>query len=219
MNYSQEDYLMLSGIQHFSFCRRQWALIHIEQQWAENFRTTSGELFHKNAHNENKIEKRGNIIITRGLRISSAQLGISGQCDVVEFHKDLDGISLHKYDGKWKPVPIEYKRGKPKTGLEDQLQLCAQTICLEEMFLTNIEKGYLFYGENKRRTEVIFNDDLRNKVFEICREMHQLFKKGYTPKVKAEKRCKSCSLCEICMPVLLKSNSVEQYISGNMEDD
>ena len=105
---------MLSGIQHFEFCRRQWALIHIEQQWAENYFTTSGELFHKKVHDGENVEKRGNTLTVRGLRIASKKLGVTGQCDVVEFIKNKDGIELKKYDGKWKVVPVEYKRGKAK---------------------------------------------------------------------------------------------------------
>ena len=100
--YAEEDYLMLSGIQHFAFCRRQWALIHIEQQWAENYRTTAGELMHKKAHDEGSFEKRGNLLTVRGLRISSRELGLSGQCDVVEFHQNENGVELFGYEGKWK---------------------------------------------------------------------------------------------------------------------
>ena len=159
--YAEEDYLMLSGIQHFAFCRRQWAMIHIEQQWAENYRTTSGELMHKKAHDEGSFEKRGDLLIVRGLRISSRELGLSGQCDVVEFHQDKDGIELFGYEGKWNPVPIEYKRGTPKENNADALQLCAQAICLEEMFQTNISEGFLYYGENRRRSKTEFTDDLR----------------------------------------------------------
>lgn len=110
--YEEEEYLLLSGIQHFEFCRRQWALIHIEQQWAENYRTTAGELMHKKAHEEMSVEKRGKLLIMRGLRIASASLGISGQCDVVEFHQRKQGINLEGYDGLWQVVPVEYKRDR-----------------------------------------------------------------------------------------------------------
>lgn len=178
MMYAEEDYLMISGIQHFSFCRRQWALIHIEQQWAENYQTTSGELFHKKAHSENDIEKRGDLLIVRGMRISSPRLGVAGQCDVVEFHKAEDGIPIQKYDGLWNMEPIEYKRGRPKAGDEDVLQLCLQAMCLEEMFLTEIQKGSLFYGENRRRTDIVFTEQLRRKVEEICREMQYMLFAG-----------------------------------------
>ncbi len=214
--YEEEEYLLLSGIQHFEFCRRQWALIHIEQQWAENYRTTAGELMHKKAHEEMSVEKRGKLLIMRGLRIASASLGISGQCDVVEFHQRKQGINLEGYDGLWQVVPVEYKRGTKKDGLEDEVQLCAQAICLEEMFLTEISKGYLFYGENKRREEVVFTSELRSHVEGICGEMHSLYKRGYTPKVKTTKKCKSCSLKDLCLPKLNKNLDVAKYINDQI---
>lgn len=141
MEYKEDDFLMLSGLQHFIFCRRQWALIHIEQQWAENERTVDGHLFHKNAHDAEMTEKRGDLIITRGLHIKSPGLGIAGVCDVVEFHRSADGITLFSYDGLWQPYPVEYKKGKPKTDGSDEAQLCAQAMCLEEMLVCHIPRG------------------------------------------------------------------------------
>lgn len=203
---------MLSGIQHFAFCRRQWAIIHIEQQWAENYRTTAGELMHQKAHDEGSFEKRGDLMIVRGLRISSRELGVSGQCDVVEFHRDESGIELFGYDGKWRPVPVEYKRGAPKEDSADELQLCAQAVCLEEMFQTDIPEGYLYYGENRRRSHVTFSNALRKELMQVVKEMHELFQRGYTPKVKPSKKCKACSLEELCVPKLQKIVSVREYI-------
>lgn len=214
--YSEEDYLMLSGIQHFAFCRRQWAMIHIEQQWAENYRTTSGELMHKKAHDEKSFEKRGDLLIVRGLRISSHELGLSGQCDVVEFHQDGNGIVLFGYDGKWNPVPVEYKRGTPKENNADELQLCAQAICLEEMFQASISEGFLYYGENRRRSHVAFTEDLRSEVKKYSKEMHDLFKKGHTPNAKPTKQCRSCSLENLCLPRLQKAMDVRTYIEQNI---
>lgn len=216
MEYSQEQYLLLSGIQHFVFCRRQWALIHIEQQWEENYRTTAGELMHKKAHDEGAFEKRGDLLIVRGLRISSHELGLSGQCDVVEFHKNDDGIDLFDYDGKWNPVPIEYKHGTIKEDKSDEAQLCAQAICLEEMFQTDIPEGYLYYGQNRRRHHVEFTEALRKEVQELCREMHVLFQKGHTPNVKYSKQCKSCSLENLCLPKLKRVIGVRTYIEQNI---
>lgn len=217
--YREEDYLMLSGIQHFCFCRRQWALIHIEQQWEENYRTTAGELFHKRAHDETAIEKRGDTLIIRGLHIASPQLGLSGQCDVVEFHQKPDGIRLRNYDGLWSVFPIEYEAGKPKEGQEDLLQLCAQAICLEEMFLTEIEEGCLFYGETKHREKVKFTPELRQQVEEMSLEMHQLFGRGYTPKVKTSSKCRACSLNEVCLPKLQKTGRVADYMAGMLHSE
>ena len=210
--YAEDDYLMLSGIQHFAFCRRQWGMIHIEQQWAENYRTTAGELIHKKAHDEGSFEKHGNLLIVRGMRISSHELGVSGQCDVVEFHQNENGVELFGYDGKWKPIPIEYKRGKPKENNADQLQLCAQAICLEEMFQTIILDGYLYYGENRRRSHVDFTDELRETVKKMTKEMHDLFQRGHTPNVRPSKQCKACSLENLCIPKLQKAVKVREYI-------
>lgn len=215
--YSEEDYLMLSGIQHFAFCRKQWALIHIEQQWAENYRTTAGELMHKRAHDESSFEKRGELLIVRGLRISSRELGVSGQCDIVEFHQDENGAGLFGYDGKWKPVPVEYKHGAPKGNNADELQLCAQAICLEEMFQTSIPDGYLFYGENRRRSYVEFTENLREEVKKTTKEMHDLFRRGYTPNVKPTKQCKACSLENLCVPKLQKVMKVREYIEKSIK--
>lgn len=215
--YAEEDYLMLSGIQHFAFCRRQWAMIHIEQQWAENYRTTAGELMHRKAHDESSFEKRGNLLTVRGLRISSRELGLSGQCDVVEFHQDENGIELFGYDGKWNPVPVEYKHGAPKESNADELQLTAQALCLEEMFQAEIPGGYLYYGENRRRTHVEFNQEIREEVKRTAREMHELFRKGHTPNVKPAKKCKACSLENLCLPKLQKTMNVRTYIEQGIQ--
>ena len=216
--YAEEDYIMLSGIQHFAFSRRQWALIHIEQQWEENYKTTAGELMHKKAHEEGSFEKRGDLLVTRGLRIASHELGFSGQCDVVEFHQDKNGITVFGYDGKWSLIPVEYKHGRPKEHNADELQICAQAICLEEMFQTSIDEGFLYYGENRRRSKVIFGADLRNEVKNISNEMHELFHKGYTPKVKPSKQCKACSLENLCVPKLQKIVKVSTYIEQSIHD-
>lgn len=182
MEYAEDDYLMLSGIQHFKFCRRQWALIHIEQQWAENVHTVIGELMHKKAHDPYLIEKRKDLLIARSLPIASRKMGISGECDVVEFHRCEDGIKLHGHRGNFSVYPVEYKKGKPKLTEEDCLQLAAQAMCLEEMFSTDIPEGALFYGETRRREAVEITEDLRQEVRNMFREMHQYFERKYTPK-------------------------------------
>lgn len=217
--YSEDDYLMLSGLQHFAYCRRQWALIHIEQQWAENERTVDGHLFHTVAHNSEKTEKRGDLLITRGLSVKSAKLGLAGICDVVEFHKAEDGISLFSYEGLWEPYPVEYKKGLPKENEADELQLCAQAMCLEEMLVCHIPCGSLFYGENRRRTVIDFTELLRTKVCDMAREMHDLWNKGYTPMVKPQKGCNACSLKEICMPKLSRVKAVSAYIESRLMEE
>lgn len=217
--YREEDYLMISGLEHFAFCRRQWALIHIEQQWAENSRTVDGAILHEKAHNPDLREKRGDLIITRGVKVFSADLGISGECDVLEFHRSDDGIILHGYEGLWQPYPVEYKRGTPVTGEGNRLQLCAQAMCLEEMLCCDIREGALFYGEIRRRDNIQFGEELRQKVKECLKEMHDYYQKGYTPKVKPGKSCNACSLKEICVPELIKAKSVKTYLQKKMEED
>lgn len=194
-------------------------MIHIEQQWAENYRTTAGELMHKKAHDDASFEKRGDLLIIRGMRISSRNLGLSGQCDVVEFHQDENGVSLFGYDGKWKPVPVEYKRGTPKENNADELQLCAQAMCLEEMLQVYVQDGYLYYGENRRRSHVDFTDSLREEVRNAAKEMHELFQRGYTPNVKPTKKCKACSLENLCLPKLQKTVKVRDYIEKGIKAD
>lgn len=211
--------LMLSGLQHFAFCRRQWALIHIEGQWAENVRTVEGDLFHHRAHDGAQAELRGDVLTVRGLRIASDRLGVSGQCDVVEFHRAADGISLHGREGRWRPYPIEYKKGAPKVHDADELQLCCQAMCLEEMLLCDIPEGSLFYGEPRRRTRVDLDASLRGKVRHMLLEMHQLYERGHTPSATPTKGCNACSLKEICLPRLEKSPSVRAYIDRHLKED
>lgn len=213
----KDEYLQLSGLQHFSFCRRQWALIHIENQWSENLRTIEGNLFHNRAHDEQRRERRGDTLILRGLPIVSHTLRLSGQCDVLEFHASPKGVYLRGEEGLWIPFPVEYKRGAPKENFADQLQLCAQAICLEEMLCCSILEGALFYGETRRRTAVLFTEELREKVRLTTAEMHQMFRRGYTPKVKPTKSCNACSLKELCLPVLMREKNVSEYLKIAME--
>lgn len=217
MIYQEEDFLQLSGLQHFKFCRRQWALIHIENQWAENYRTADGVIFHEKAHDKSFSESRGDLFITRDMRVFSPTLGISGSCDVLEFHRGSAGIPLKGRDGLWQPYPVEYKRGKPKQDETDALQLCAQAICLEEMLCCEIPVGSLYYGEIRRRTEVLFTKELRQEVENLTSEMHDLYQRGRTPKVKPTKACNACSLKELCLPELMRKISVANYLRENLE--
>ena len=182
--YDEDDYLQLSGIQHFAFCRRQWALAYIEMQWQENVRTVEGKILHENAHDPGLKEKRGDLLIVRAMPVHSCEMGVSGECDVVEFHRNEQGVTLQNYAGLYLPVPVEYKRGKPKTHDADELQLCAQAMCLEEMLCCEISQGALFYGEPRRRTSVDFSQELRQLVRDFSEEMHQYARRGYTPRAK-----------------------------------
>jgi len=219
MEYKEEDFLQLSGLQHFKFCRRRWALIHIEKQWEENLLTVDGALMHKNAHDKEFSEIRGDLLITRGMSVFSASLGVSGECDVLEFYRGSEGIPLRGREGIWQPYPVEYKRGIYNERSGDVLQLCGQAMCLEEMLCCCIPEGALYYGESRRRMNVPFTEELRETVRNYLAEMHQLYQRGYTPKVKPTKACSNCSLKEICLPKLLRLGSVADYMKKALENE
>lgn len=215
----ERELLMLSGLQHFAFCRRQWALIHIEQQWQENLHTAEGQVFHQRTHDASQTEVRGDTIIVHGLRVQSQRLGISGICDVVEFHRTTEGIALAGREGRYEVYPIEYKKGAPKSHQADELQLCAQAMCLEEMLICSIQEGSLFYGETRRRTRVALTPELRAQVEQMLTEMHQYDARGYTPRVKRHKGCASCSLKEICLPAMDRIPAASAYLRAHIQEE
>ena len=205
--YKEEDFLQLSGIQHFAFCRRQWALAYIELQWQENVRTVEGKILHENAHDVSMKEKRGDLLIVRAMPIHSWEMGVSGECDVVEFHKVKDGIQLAGKEGLYKAVPVEYKRGRPKTDDSDILQIAAQAMCLEEMFQTSIPEGAIYYITSHRRYSVPFTEELRNLVKETIHKI-ELFRRSFSiPLAEKEAKCRACSLREHCRPGMQRSAS------------
>ena len=211
--FSEDDLIPISALQHYVFCPRQWGLIHIEQLWDENRLTAEGRVLHNKTH-EPQEENRPGIRTVRTLRLVSYRLGLTGQADVVEFHKAEKGITLEDTEGFWKPVPVEYKRGKPKIDICDEVQICAQALCLEEMLKTNIESGFIFYGQPRRRQQVDFTDTLRKQTEQIVKELHKLTTEKATPKAKYEKKCKSCSLLEICMPEITGlDKDIDHYLS------
>jgi CRISPR-associated exonuclease Cas4 len=198
--FAEDDLLPLSGIQHLMFCERQWALIHIEQQWEENRLTAEGRVLHERAHDAG-TEARPGVVTARGVR--SLRLGLSGEADVVEFQRAEESqaaVLLAEREGWWRPFPVEYKRGRPKGNACDEAQLCAQAMCLEEMLGVTIAAGALFYGSNRRRKEVRFDDGLRALTERLAARMHELYAEGKTPAARYEKKCDSCSLYERCQP-------------------
>lgn len=217
MGNNEDEYLMLSGIQHFMFCQRQWALIHIEQQWEENLKTIEGQYIHKKADQPFLREKRGNKLIVRALPVRSHELKTSGVCDVVEFIEDSNGIPILDKKGTYIPVPIEYKRGRPKKGKEDIVQIVAQAMCLEEMLVCEINHAYIYYNETKHRISVEITEKDRQQVRDIFKIMHQYYQRRYTPKVKTGKFCNSCSLKNICLPESLHKEPVRKYMERYIE--
>lgn len=217
-DYPPEAWLPLSGIQHFIFCRRQWALIHVERQWQENALTAEGRIMHRRVDDPFFTEKRKDVIIARSVPVASPVLGLTGVCDVVEFTRSPDGVQLPGREGRYLAAPVEYKRGKVKTDRSDDAQLCAQAMCLEAMLAISIPTGFLYYGQTHRRTAVELTDDLRQLVLKAAREMHDYFDRGYTPRVKPFKGCHSCSLADICLPQLQnKATSALAYIKQQIE--
>lgn len=216
--YDEDDFLNLSGINHFKFCRRQWALIHIEKQWDENFLTAEGRILHEKVHDINIKEKRRNIIISRAMPVFSRYLGVSGECDVVEFKEEKDGVNIVGSDKTYGIYPVEYKRGRPKAGDCDISQLAAQAICLSEMFCCDVNTGYLYYFETKCREKVDITPEIRQNVYDTFEEMHMLFSKKYVPKAKRTKSCNACSLKDICLPQLFDKGSAKAYIDKKISE-
>lgn len=213
------DYLMISGLRHFAYCRRRWALVHIEQQWAENALTMDGHFVHERVHDTEFTEKRGRLLLSRGMSVASKSLGITGQCDMVELEESPDGVNIVGRPGKFLVYPVEYKHGRPDSSHADEWQLCAQAMCLEEMLCTDIPEGAVYYGELHARQAVPLSDELRSNVKSALKEMHELIKRQYTPKVKANKTCSNCSLRDLCHPELLGALSASRYVLKTLTED
>jgi len=218
-SYSDDDLLALSGIQHFYFCRRQWALIHIERQWEENQRTVEGQHIHERADDPFLSETRGEVITSRAYPLVSHRLGLYGIADVIEYVRASRGIVLPGREGYWNVCPVEYKRGRPKIDERDEVQLVAQVMCLEEMLNIRIDTADFFYYEIRRRIHLAITKDLRDLVISLSHEMHQIFHAGVTPPATPSQNCKACSLVEICVPKLtLKCQSVNNYVKKHVNE-
>ena len=213
--YADDDMLMLSGIQHYVFCPRQWALIHLEQQWEDNRLTIEGEILHQNVDNPFYRQKNGERLTLRSVSIASKELGLYGITDAVELIPATDeanSITHPKYPGRWLPYPVEYKHGHKKRNACDEVQLAAQVMCLEEMYGINIDKAALFYWETRERDEVGITQELRTLTREAAEGMHRIYSTGNTPAAVRKKCCRSCSLQNLCMPELAECSSVENYL-------
>ncbi|MEE9394134.1 MAG: CRISPR-associated protein Cas4 [Planctomycetota bacterium] len=223
--FKDADLLPLSGLQHLVFCRRQAGLIHVESQWADNKFTVEGSRLHEQVDQlGRRHEKRGNLVVSRGIWIRSQRLGLIGRADVVEFRRVECGdptypvaVPLPGRDGRWRPLPVEYKRGKPKEHRADEVQLCAQAMCIEEHFEIAISEGSLYYGQTKRRTEVDFDEGLRDLTKSVARDFHNLVKNRETPRAEPGAKCTNCSLLEICVPSAVEhQNAASRYIRNSV---
>ena len=208
MEYSEADFIPLSALQHYLYCPRQCALIHLEQVWTENAHTAEGRLLHEKA-DSGKTETRGDVKTVTGLLLRSTKLGLSGKADVVEFHCK---------EGAWLPYPVEYKRGRPKKHDADRAQLCAQAMCLEEMLGLPVLEGALFYGKTRRRQAVTFAAELREQVRQTALDVHEMLRRGTTPLPVVDERCAACSLSEDCLPETIdKRQSASRYLESLRE--
>ena len=206
--YTEEQLLPLSAVGQYIHCPRRFALLYVEQQWEDNCFTVEGKILHEKADSGVK-ESRGSIRIIRSIRLRSYELGVTGIADVVEFHRVLseeNGVSLPKALGKWRPFPVEYKRGAAKSLEGYKAQLCLQALCLEEMLKTPVPGGALFLGEKRGRVKIEFTSELRAQVVNACHAMQRLVVSGLTPPPIFGKWCASCSIVELCRPKLIVSS-------------
>lgn len=224
--YSEDEFVMISALQHYLFCRRQCALIHLEQLWTENQLTAEGRVLHERV-DRRESETRGTVHVATSLRLFSSQLGVTGIADMVEFHQtdhqqflqgEIIAISLPRLPKFWIPYPVEYKHGKPKIHRADEVQLCAQAICLEEMLKCKILEGSLFYGKTRKRMVVNFDEKLRLLTFKTAKEVHLLIQTNLTPVGIYTKACESCSLFDLCNPKMSQISSVKKWISQQIKE-
>lgn len=213
-----EDYLLISGIQHFVFCKHQWGLIHLEGIWEDNELTEEGRELHERADNSEFVETRRDKFISRGIEVISHDLKIKGKIDVIEFQKETHGIEVEGRLGSYCPTIIEYKRGKPKFGMEDKAQLCALAMAFEEMKKVTLECGFLFYFQTNHREKVLFDDELRTLVKNTISEMFEFSKTKTTPKPEKSKKCNGCSLKEDCTKNYYKKN-IKNYLNSFYEGE
>ncbi len=198
--YNEDELLPISALQHFIFCPRQCALIHVERLWAENVLTVEGQQLHQRADSHN-ADTRHDLRLVRSLPLRSLKHGLVGQADVVEFHSQPKNEN-HPL----KIVPVEYKRGQPKKDDSDRVQLCAQALCLEEMCDTEVTEGALFYGKRRRRTRVEFDAHLRQTTTDVIAQLRDMIDTATTPPAVKSAKCKSCSLVELCLPEATAAN-------------
>lgn len=216
--YADDDLLLISGLQHLTFCEKQWMLIHVEQLWADNLLTIEGGHLHENVHRIGS-ESRGEVKLAAGLQLRSLKLGLCGVADMVEFHRDDEnGVVIPAFKDKtkrWTPYPIEYKRGRKRWDIADELQMCAQAICLEEMLYCTIPEGAIFYGEPRRRTRIALTSALRSEVAAKCERARLLASGGAKPAYTPGKQCGNCSMREYCLPEeTYMADRSQKYLEG-----
>lgn len=199
--------ISISALQHFAFCQRQCALIHLEQAWQENYLTAHGRQLHERVDN-GEPETRKGVRFERGGVVTAPQLGVTGRLDLLEFHK-----LSHQF------VPVEYKRGKPKASDIDKVQLCAQALSIEEMLSVEVTNGALWYWQTRKRIDVKFDNQLRTQTKAFITKVQQLFTIGKTPPPTKGKHCQACSLIDICQPGLTNNDGSSGYVTALFNTD
>lgn len=220
--YDPDDYLMLSGIQHFVFCPHQWAMIHIEQIWDDNRLTVEGQIMHNNVDNSAYRQKNGDLITLRRVAVASARMGLYGFSDAVELIPSRTSekcVTHPSYPGCWRMHPVEYKHGRPKPDLRDKVQVVAQAICLEEMFDTVIPECSIFYGDNNRRITFGIDNEIRTFTIDCANEMHRIHDIGIVPAPVYKQHCRNCSLFDECMPKTPSQSAVNKYLKTNLYEE
>lgn len=221
--YSEDDLLPLSAVSQLVFCERRAALMVLEKLWDDNTFTAEGSLLHEQSH-QPMTECHDEWRVVRGLWMRSLRLGLYGQADVVEFHRlnqpSAAAVPLSGLSGWWQPFPVEYKRGRLRRELSFEVQLCAQAICLEEMLGVSVPQGAVYYGKTRRRLEIDLSTDLRDKTSDAARRLHELIGAGNTPHAVFHKKCRSCSLLEVCLPrAMSPKKSVKNYLKQAIETE
>ena len=213
MPYSDDDCIAISGLQHLAFCKRQWGLIHLNQEWAENYLTAQGKIMHERVDSGYQEFRRG-VKQFSGLHVRNMDLGLYGRMDVLEVEQ-TEGpyvkIPWIKLSGNWRLRPVEFKHGKPKDHNADLIQLCAQALCLEEMTGLPVNEGSIFYCELRRRTEFEFDEDRRAETIGLAKEAHRLIASGKVPEAEENHNCKSCSLMDFCQPNIGNQKKLKDY--------
>lgn len=203
--YTEDDFIQISALQHYVFCPRQCALIHIEDVWRENVFTVRGEILHEKVDSDT-YETRGTLKTVRGLRIHSCRLGIVGRADVVEFRRSTEGLDAPEV------LPVEYKSGRPKEDISDKVQLCGQVLCLEEMLHTAVKRGAFFYGKIRRREYLDIDPQLRAQTKNIIVSVHELVSRKRVPIARYTEKCRHCSLESVCMPKAMNEHRLGRYM-------
>lgn len=222
LSYSEEDLLPLSHLSQFYYCKRRAGLIMLEQQWADNIHTAKGEVIHERVHELGRELRSGQAQL-RNIPLRSFELGLTGYSDCVELLSANHGYSVPGLEGLWQICPVEYKNGKKRNELEYEVQLCAQAMCLEEMWGCQVREGYIYYGKDRKRKLVELTSELRKLVIEGAGELHEMMMSGDTPLPVKSRKCTECSLSQICMPGMERNThkyleSIRKAAEGGTED-